>query len=941
MSTKIDARQVVLRPAQAMFGTAVNTQLDSVFTVLNDEITKLYADRNAILAEGGMVSVDALATTVSFSAALKLHVNSLVGGGAPKVIDLTAASRAFSADGAMLYAVVNRTAGTAAVTADAMTLPATVAANQEVFLIAKRIGTSIHFRDGSVTSAGQSSPLGQNVPDLLVNKTLQFLREAVATDTSTTGNNTTLTSAVTGVVRLTDVSLLSVSGIPAGVSGQSIRIENQTGNQITINNNEVTASAGARIFTGSGANAAMPANATFMFTYDSVIGYWMLTGGSGSGTGGGSKNYLSTYLNNPGNGDFETASVAGWSKHNSTLDSVSKLPNQASGAWTTASTNMTLSAVTAGKLAGNYSGQIDSSSASVAGDMFVSDVFTIDREDQNKILSFKLAYEITAGAASLNLSGTLTNSLAVAIYDVTKGTWLQPQGVFNFIQGYGVGYATGSIQATLGSSQYRFAIYFPNASTGAFTMLIDDIKFGPNTTQSGSIRGPVGSVISMAGVVAPQGYIFADGSAHSRSLYSKLFSVIGTTYGAGDGSTTFNLPNLQGIFVRGTGAQIIGGQYYGGLAMGQVTQDQFQGHSHITALNYGNGVSYNGWPSYGGLLGIQGAAQASNNGAGSTSQPINNGTGGGAVRYGNETFPVNMALAYFICYDDGGAEVSESSATGPVAFFATGSGTGSGGTYQKVNLVASTDTSGTFANNEWKIPVSGLYDVNLTGRFSAFAGAANNAYLAIYLDGVLALSSEGSTQNNGTTGAIAAILDLKAGQILSAYWFTETGNNNPPNNINLSAHRIPGTNQGGSTQPFIGCRVGGSTSTVTNTATTKIIYNVKAFDTDSLYNPATGDVTIRSAGKYQVFARYEVQYGASIPTEGPQLNITHNNIIVASAMWPCKSTAAMRHPVEASDLIDCNVGDTVNFYADEQSIAGPQALINSPVLTYFYIVKVG
>lgn len=62
---------------------------------------------------------------------------------------------------------------------------------------------------------------------------------------------------------------------------------------------------------------------------------------------------------------------------------------------------------------------------------------------------------------------------------------------------------------------------------------------------------PVGSVSTYAGNQAPTGYILCDGSAISRTTYHALFQVIGTTYGSGDGSTTFNVPNLKGKFVVG------------------------------------------------------------------------------------------------------------------------------------------------------------------------------------------------------------------------------------------------------------------------------------------------------------------------------------------------------------------------------------------------------
>ena len=55
-----------------------------------------------------------------------------------------------------------------------------------------------------------------------------------------------------------------------------------------------------------------------------------------------------------------------------------------------------------------------------------------------------------------------------------------------------------------------------------------------------------GSVTMFAGDVVPTGYLLCDGSAVSRTTYSKLYLAIGDRYGAGDGSTTFNLPNLKG-----------------------------------------------------------------------------------------------------------------------------------------------------------------------------------------------------------------------------------------------------------------------------------------------------------------------------------------------------------------------------------------------------------
>jgi len=63
---------------------------------------------------------------------------------------------------------------------------------------------------------------------------------------------------------------------------------------------------------------------------------------------------------------------------------------------------------------------------------------------------------------------------------------------------------------------------------------------------------PTGSYIQFAGSQAPAGFLVCNGGEISRTTYSALFAVIGTTYGSGDGSTTFNLPDLTDRFLQGS-----------------------------------------------------------------------------------------------------------------------------------------------------------------------------------------------------------------------------------------------------------------------------------------------------------------------------------------------------------------------------------------------------
>lgn len=62
---------------------------------------------------------------------------------------------------------------------------------------------------------------------------------------------------------------------------------------------------------------------------------------------------------------------------------------------------------------------------------------------------------------------------------------------------------------------------------------------------------PTGAVFYFPSATIPSGFLFCDGRAISRTTYSNLFAILGTIYGTGDGTTTFNLPDLRGVFIRG------------------------------------------------------------------------------------------------------------------------------------------------------------------------------------------------------------------------------------------------------------------------------------------------------------------------------------------------------------------------------------------------------
>lgn len=92
---------------------------------------------------------------------------------------------------------------------------------------------------------------------------------------------------------------------------------------------------------------------------------------------------------------------------------------------------------------------------------------------------------------------------------------------------------------------------------------------------------PVGSIQAYGGNSAPWGWLLCQGQAISRATYAELFNVIGTSFGAGDGSTTFNVPDLRETVPVGSGTRGSGVTTHDTYTVGQFKDDQVQDHTHV------------------------------------------------------------------------------------------------------------------------------------------------------------------------------------------------------------------------------------------------------------------------------------------------------------------------------------------------------------------------
>lgn len=186
----------------------------------------------------------------------------------------------------------------------------------------------------------------------------------------------------------------------------------------------------------------------------------------------------------------------------------------------------------------------------------------------------------------------------------------------------------------------------PTASTGTRSTQLATTAFVGAESQ---IAAPTGSVYTFAGSTVPTGWLKCNGALLSRTTYAALFAVIGTTYGAGDGSTTFALPDLRGEFVRGADdARGVDA----GRALGAWQNHSMQRHNHYLPTSSGGGNSHFVIPDGAWGISTPNEYPSSNMAPAVTINADNNANSasGNAGNFSSETVPRNVAMHYIIKY---------------------------------------------------------------------------------------------------------------------------------------------------------------------------------------------------------------------------------------------------------------------------------------------------
>jgi microcystin-dependent protein len=174
--------------------------------------------------------------------------------------------------------------------------------------------------------------------------------------------------------------------------------------------------------------------------------------------------------------------------------------------------------------------------------------------------------------AAAAVAALIGGSVAIAKTIHTKGIGSESLFLIDGTSGNSLELKPGSLSAS-------FSLTMPNADGTNGQVLQTNGSGGLSWASTAGTGVPSGTLITFAGSTCPTGYLPADGSAVSRATYWELLGAISTSWGIGDGSSTFNVPDLRNRFMRGTGTS---GDGNGGnaVALASYQGDAFQGHVH-------------------------------------------------------------------------------------------------------------------------------------------------------------------------------------------------------------------------------------------------------------------------------------------------------------------------------------------------------------------------
>ena len=250
--------------------------------------------------------------------------------------------------------------------------------------------------------------------------------------------------------------------------------------------------------------------------------------------------------------------------------------------------------------------QATAKGASVMGQNNIASGISSHAEGEDTTASGYASHAEGKGILTAVVQGTtVIGTGAKGDYSHCEGSYTIASGTASHAEGYGTeangkySHASGLNTKAGGNSQTVIGKYNNNNTNNIFEVGVGSAtspKNGFIVDNSGNIMsiGMAGMVQMFAGATPPTGWLLCDGSAVSRTDYAELFAAIGTTWGAGDGSTTFNLPDMRGRAPVGVGQgsgltnralAATGGDEHIQAHTHAFTQPKTPNHTHTTDTN--------------------------------------------------------------------------------------------------------------------------------------------------------------------------------------------------------------------------------------------------------------------------------------------------------------------------------------------------------------------
>lgn len=613
----------------------------------------------------------------------------------------------------------------------------------------------------------------------------------------------------------------------------------------------------------------------------------------------GPKNYITL-------GNFENQLTTGWS-----LGTVGTLTNGIPTGSPTfgsgASGNLSIAVTTSSPLGGLASLQYISSAVTTQGNMLGSQAYSIDIEDQAKVLTFKFYYSVPSGVTNCNFSGTSSNSFGIAIWDATNSAWLSSTANFGMTQSSGTGYVTGTCQTATTTASIQFVIYNANATGGAATLNLDDFFLGPQT--------------------APFGPTMTDWVA-----YTPTFTAFGTVSGVSAfyRRVGANL-EVKGTFTSGTStaanAQISlpSGLSLNSSAITTPAQTNTFGFItraiHTTATNF-PGTTVGPWP-------ITDATATS-----TTSVFIATTTNTASNVYplalGTAVLSVNDEASFqFTCPISGwssNVQMSSDTDTRVVAMRSNNASATVTASYSTVtwNTVIN-DTHGAMGSTTYTIPVTGYYDVAAQTSLGGTQALNGTASISINKNGSLIQEN-----NNGYGGAVTATNTISIGldsmlcnagdtiliQVKSSATLPVIAD--ATNGCFFSISRRSGPSVIAATESVNMSYTDTSGGTI---GASQAVYKftTKTRDTHNAYSTSTGLYTIPVSGEYRISSTLTTAAVNNSTSQAFEIWAVYNGSTNIATNFTWGNGVSHTQPAALSASYPCNAGDTLQIQASSST----------------------